>query len=463
MVSEILAHDKVVSSIEMLAAWIESQMAYRGQPGLSIGIVHDQELVWARGFGYADVERKVKTTPRTIYRIASNTKLFTSTAILQLRDGGKLRLDDPIRLHLPWFEIQNTHPDTPPITIRHLLTHTSGLPRESPYPYWTDNMFPTSEQVKEALPGQESVLPTEKRWKYSNLALTLAGEIVVAVSGQRYVEYIKTHILEPLNMNSTYVESPDSDNPHLATGYGRRLPNGKRAASPFTDCKGITPAANMSSTVEDLAQFAMLQFREDPKGGKQILRGSTLREMHRVHWLQPDWMMGWGLGFNIVRFEGRTYIGHGGSVKGYRTLIRINEEDKIAVIVLTNADDGNPLMYVEKAFQWVAPSIMECVTPQLEAEGLVSEWTMYTGKYRNSWSDLQVLVLEGELVMIDPSQPDPTLTLTKLTPVSEHIFTMESKSGYGSHGERVIFELNNQGKVKRVKVGANYSYPVEEW
>lgn len=180
--------------------------------------------------------------------------------------------------------------------------------------------------------------------------------------------YSQQHILEPLGMQDTYVASPDPQHPQLATGYSRRLHHGIRHASPFTDCQGLTPAANMSSTVGDLARFAMLQFRADPAGGSpaggaQILRGSTLCEMQRVHWLEPDWQAGWGLGFRIVRQHGKTYVGHGGSVRGYRTEVRLCPSDKIAVIVLTNADDGNPLMYVDRACQWVAPAILKAVTP----------------------------------------------------------------------------------------------------
>ncbi|MBI4626374.1 MAG: beta-lactamase family protein [Verrucomicrobia bacterium] len=109
----VAADPEVASAIRLYEAWIEAQMAYRGQPGLSIGIVHDQELVWARGFGFADRERKIPATPQTLYRMASNTKMFTATAILQLRDVGKLRLDDPVSQHLPWFKIRNRHPDAP--------------------------------------------------------------------------------------------------------------------------------------------------------------------------------------------------------------------------------------------------------------------------------------------------------------------------------------------------------------
>lgn len=463
MSSSILAQPAVNSAIDLLSAWIEAQMAYKGQPGLSIGIVYDQELVWARGFGLANVQAQVPASPNTIYRIASITKLFTSTAILQLRDAGKLQLDDPLGKHLPWFEIQNSHRDAPPITIRHLLTHTSGLPRESPFPYWTDANFPTREQVRGALPGQATVLPTETEWKYSNLALSLAGEIIAAVSGLEYPAYIAQQILAPLGMNSTLVHAPDPKNPNLATGYGRRLPDGSRNLSPFTDCKGITPAANMSSTVQDLARFAMLQFRDGRAGGSQILRGSTLREMQRIHWLEPDWQAGWGLGFRIMRQNGKTYIGHGGAVEGYRTLVRICPADKIAALVLTNADDGEPLIYADKAFLWVAPAISKAVASERADAEPDPAWQRYVGRYRNAWGDAEVLVLDGRLVVLDPSLDDPLPTMSVLVPVAQHTFRTETKDGFGAHGELLTFEVDAEGRVQRVKVGQNYTYPLAEW
>src|SRR5690606_33106422 len=130
--------------LALLSAWIEAQMAYAEQPGLSIGIVHDQELVWARGFGWADVERQEPAGPHTLYRIASITKLFTATALLQLRDAGRLQLDDPLQKYLPWFTLRDNGQPSHPITIRHLITPTSGLPREAAFPYWTDSHFPTA-------------------------------------------------------------------------------------------------------------------------------------------------------------------------------------------------------------------------------------------------------------------------------------------------------------------------------
>jgi CubicO group peptidase (beta-lactamase class C family) len=149
--------DGVRSAIAVLESWIETRIAYNGVPAVTVGVVHDQETVWMKGFGYADPEHRTPASPSTIFRIASISKLFTSIAVMKLRDEGKLRLDDPITAHLPWFKITNTFPDSPPVTIRHLLTHTTSVPRRSGVSYWTDFEFPTREQINRPSARQETV------------------------------------------------------------------------------------------------------------------------------------------------------------------------------------------------------------------------------------------------------------------------------------------------------------------
>jgi CubicO group peptidase (beta-lactamase class C family) len=456
-------HPDVRAGLDLLAAWIEAQLASAGVPGLSVGVVHDQELVWARGFGWASLEARMPASPETLYRIASITKLFTATAILQLRDAGKLGLDDRLVRHLPWFAVTSRHAESPPITIRHLLTHTSGLPREAAFPYWTDGEFPTLEAIRARLPGQQAVLPTETRWKYSNLALTLAGEVVTAASGQPYPEYVRQRILEPLGMRDTHVTAPDPAHPRFATGYTRRLPREARRPAPYSDIGGLTAAGNMTTSVADLARFAMLQLRDGPAGGAQILSGATLREMQRPHWVEPDWEAGWGLGFRIVRQRGRTFVGHGGALNGYRSELRICPADRLAVIVLTNADDGNPVVYVEKAFEWLAPAFARAAAPAGDASEPDAGWQRYLGRYRNAWGDTQVLIAGGRLTLIGPFLPDPMLAPATLHPVAEHVFRLETKDGFGAHGEPVVFELDDGGRVARVRIGENYTFPVAEW
>jgi CubicO group peptidase (beta-lactamase class C family) len=218
----------------------------------------------------------------------------------------------------------------------------------------------------------------------------------------------------------------------------------------------------MTTCVSDLARFAMLQFRDAPADGAQILRGSTLREMQRVHWLEPDWEAGWGLGFRIVRTRGKTYVGHGGALRGYRTIVHLCPADRIGVIVLTNADDGNPLQFAEKAFQWVAPAILKAVVPPAPA-GPPAGWERYAGRYRSPWADVQVLVVDGRLAMVDPSLPDPMPLVTWLHPTAEHAFRSETRNGFGSHGEAVVFELGPGGRVTRLRVGENFMTPIGEW
>lgn len=463
MIKGILADPKVTSAIELFEVWTESQMAYRGQPGLSVGIVHDQSLIWSRGFGSANLAQQIPATPSTIYRIASITKLFTSTCIMQLRDEGALQLDDPVAKHLPWFTIRNPHTDRPPVTIRHLLTHAGGLPREAAFPYWSTGEFPEREAIQAALCDQELAIPTESDWKYSNLGMALAGEIVAAISGMPYAAYVQKYILKPLGMQNTFVDAIAPDHPLLATGYGRRLPDNSREQSPYTDCRGIGAAANMASNVEDLAKFASLQFRSGARKGKQILAGSSLQEMHRVQWLNADWSAGRGIGFYVWRLGGRTMVGHGGALLGYRTEIQIAPAEKVAVIAMTNADDGLPLTYVEKLFQWVAPAIVAAAQPKAKPAAVQDEWHAYVGRYRNQWGDSQVMLYQGELVMVFPTDPDPLYGMIKFKPQGPHTFRIETSERFGNNGELAVFELDESGKVVRLILGNSYAYPVAGW
>ena len=442
--------------------WITTQMAGQGLPGMSVGLVHDGQLVWAKGYGFSDTEKKTPATPATIYRMASVTKTLTATAILQLRDAGMLVLDDPVSKYLPWFRVSSHFSDAPAITIRHLLTHSSGLPREAAFPYWTDNQFPTLEQIKATLPSQEVIFPTETRWKYSNLGFALAGEVIAAVSGETYEHYVHTHILEPLGMADSSIILPETQRSRLATGYGPRQPDGSRVTRPFTDCRGITPAANLSSTVEDLAKYLAFQMGDGTVNGKVILKASTLREMHRVQWIQKDWQSGWGLGFSVTHVGGKDYVGHIGILSGYRTAISFLPEERTGVIVLSNADDGHPSFYVRQVFVLLGGSLGHTAVPEPVVQADPT-WTRYTGRYRNTWGDMDVRLLDGNLVIVDPEADEPLDGMIGLIPDGKDRFRVPvpDRLSYDSVGESVTFERGPNGVVLRMKYGANYLQKVK--
>jgi len=194
----------------------------------------------------------------------------------------------------------------------------------------------------------------------------------------------------------TGVFLPEGHRSRLAVGYGQRRADGSRRIMPFTDFKGLTPAGNISSTVEDLARFISFQFSDGHAGGVQVLKESTLREMHCVQWLAPDWKSGSGLGFRIRRDEGRVLCGHGGSVSGYRSHILFAPEEKVGVVCLANADDVDAWTLADRIMRWMAPTIVKAVSPPPESK-------------------------------------------------------------------KVVFEMGEDGKPLRVRVGATYVYPVSSW
>jgi CubicO group peptidase (beta-lactamase class C family) len=407
------------------------------------------------------LERRLPATPTTIYRIASISKLFTATAIMQLRDAGKLRLDEAVSERLPWFSIKKTYEGGPPITIRHLITHTSGLPRELTGVNWSDLTFPGREDLRRVLPDQETAFPPETEWKYSNLAMSLAGEIVTQVSGEPWPQYVERHILRPLGMAATRAV-PARDTPGLAIGYGRRVSGRRRDVEPFVDIGAEAPAGSMASNVEDLAKFISLQFRHGPSGGAQILHGSTLREMHRVQWLRPDWRSGWGLGFSIRRVDDQVRVGHGGSLPGHRTQIEIAPAQKLGVIVLTNANDGDPLRYVDQAFTLLNSAVAKAVAPPDPPRVADRAWQRYVGRYAWKFSEMQIQILNGELTVIVPEADNPWDSRMILKPVGPQTFRMVAPGfSFGAIGELLTFEMDTRGKVTRVRTPNFHWLPIE--
>lgn len=449
ILSQLSQHAAVVSQIDMLEIWLRARMAYAQEPGVAVAIVHDQELVYAQGFGVG------VSAENSIFRIASHSKLFTAISIMQLRDAGKLHLDDPITTHLPWYNIQVTDTDAPPITIRHLLTHTSGSPREAGSGYWIDFDFPSATQVRERLSSQTTAFPTENRFKYSNLAYGIAGYIVEALSGQSFNDYVQQHILQPLSMTSTSVTFPDAHKDRLINGYGKRMPDNSRAVMPFIDARGLDAATGMSSTVIDMATFMQWQLRCRDGDDDSVLKPSSLREMQRPHWIEPNWRSGRGLGFGIVHSAERDQIGHGGGYPGYLTYTCISPSEKLGVSVFTNSLDGQPNMIATQILKWFAPAIAKA-NAQAAMPAPDPAWSKLVGTYRMVWGDYHVSLRDGKLVTYMPAIPDPTGFMFTLEPKEDGSFTLEGENGGRAIGEAVVFECDETGLAQRMRVGHNW-------
>ena len=459
----IASDPRIVSALELARVWLEAQRAYDQIPGVSAAIVLDQQVLWSGGFGQADLASGRAASADTIYSICSVSKLFTSVAVMQQRDAGTLRLDDAVTQHLPWFALKHAEGEGA-VTIEGLLTHASGLPRESDYPYWSapDFAFPTHDQIVARVSQQNALYTPETHFQYSNLGLTLAGDVVAATSGMSYGDYARTKILEPLGLTSTTPEMPENQRSgRLATGYSALDRQAQRLPVPFFKANGIAPAAGYASTVGDLGKFASWQFRLLANGGTELLKATTLREMHRVHWVEADFETTWGLGFMVWRSDAKVFVGHGGSCPGYRTALLEMPEEKVATVFMANANGVDSNKWAQRLYDIVGPALRAAIKEPGKGKAPDADVRRYAGTYsRAPWGgEVAVLPWEDGLAMLELPTMEPVKELVKLKKTGEHTFRRIRKDE--SLGEEIVFEMGSDGRPTRLKHHSNYAPRVQ--
>jgi serine beta-lactamase-like protein LACTB len=331
------APDAYKPAVERLQALVEREVADKRLPALSIALIDDQRVVWAKGFGHRDRDGKVPATAETVYRVGSVSKLFTDVAVMRLVEEGKIDLDAPVTTYLPDFKPVNPFDDKP-ITLRHLMAHRSGLIREPPVGNYFDPTGPTLAQTVASVNGIDLVYPPGKRTKYSNAAIGVVGYVLEKTQGEKFETYLKRTVLDPLGMSSSSFEPTPATKKHLAdavmwTYHGREFP------APTFEL-GMAPAGSMYSTVRDLAKFTSCLFA----GGKPLLKPETLAEMFRPQFAEPDAKTGFGIGFMIGELEGHKQIGHGGAIYGFATELSALPEEKLGVVVVCSRDVANAVV-----------------------------------------------------------------------------------------------------------------------
>jgi CubicO group peptidase (beta-lactamase class C family) len=324
-----------------LERYIQQVVADQRVVGLSIGIVRDQQLAWTAGFGHADFDDQRPPDARTLYRFDSNTKPVTGMAIMQLRDEGLLDLDDQLADYIPEFAgVQQIAGTVADVTLRRLLTHRSGLSGEVPGSWHATGVGPTIQEVLAGIGTCGIVIPPDSQHKYCNLGFVLLGEVVARLSGDNYADYVRTNILEPLQMlDSTF--DPDSSEIRRVTQHAWSPTNSRPEAARSLVFNDRLAAGGLHSTVQDMAKWLSLQFRRDrilARSDAQILAGASLREMHQPQYASDDWNDGWCIGFGAVRRGEHVYLGHGGGNPGSLSRTAFHLGSNTGVIVVTNSD-----------------------------------------------------------------------------------------------------------------------------
>src|SRR5229473_1800459 len=437
----------VTQALPLLDAWTAHSLMQQRVPSVALTVVHGDGPVWTKVFGYADVSQKTAATQQTLYRIGSVTKTFTALAILQLHEGGKLRLDDRVRDHVTTTAIHARDTGLLDVTIRELLTHSSGLQRDLPGTWWTQPSFPA-----EFPDDFSATYPSSTEWKYSNVGYALLGEVIAAASGEPWARYVERHILDPLAMANTEA-MPPRDEARLATGYSRPTPGEPYVPAARADHGVVNPAGGMASTIEDLGRYLAFHMGS----GSPVLGGKSLREMHRPQWLLDDWQTAWGLGMRVRRVDGRVRVGHPGTTPGFAALMEFIPALKLGVAVLTNADDGNPAGYCDYALQLLAPIVAKAMARA--APELAEDAERYCGHYRSENGNMTMFVaaLDGQLALIAPGAPNPyaARVILERTPESS-AFIMRQSSAFATlaFGERLSFGTGPGGEVTGYEVAS---------
>ena len=332
------ASKKYEVAIAAVDAFIAREVDQKKLPSLSIALVDDQTIVWSKGYGFTDVERKTPATADTVYRVGSVSKLFTDVAIMQLVEEGKIDLDAPIRTYLPSFAPKSSFTGAS-ITLRQMMAHRSGLARETPIGNYFDPTPPSLEATVASLNGTDLIYRPGTKIKYSNAAIAAVGLALEKVAGKPFAEVVASRVLEPLGMiKSGFVPTlglkKDLSASIMWNYHGREVP------TPTFEL-GISPAGCMYSTVNDLARFMEALFAGGKGARGPMLKNATLAEMFKVQFAAPDAAGGIGLGFIIGRSHGQKKIGHNGAIYGFATELAAMPEAKLGAVVIAAKDCAN--------------------------------------------------------------------------------------------------------------------------
>jgi serine beta-lactamase-like protein LACTB len=411
-----------------------NEMREWGIGGVAVTLLKDQDILYSAAFGEAARD--------SIFRVGSISKLFNAVAVMQLVEAGKLRLDDPVA---PDLLPINPFPDSPPVTLRQLLCHRSGLQRESPVGGYFDDSQPSLAATVASVRSCVLATGPGAKTRYSNIGPSIAGHIIERTTGMTFAEYQRNHLLGPLSMadSSWSLASVRTDR---LIGSWMRIADGKgcwiRREAPVFDL-GTVPAGNLFSTADDLARFASALM----VGDSGLLKPETLQGMWRPQLTDED--SGYGLGFMVGKYRGCRMVSHGGAVYGHSALFALLPDQKFAVIVLANEDivNGRMRAIADTALSLLLEPASEDKSPRRPELSSPRDLSPFAGQYESDsyWACIETC--NGKLTGDISGQP------TRFVARGGLEFTAESRI---ENAATVLFEREPSGTISGFKMGSQY-------
>ncbi|HUC79056.1 MAG TPA: serine hydrolase [Candidatus Saccharimonadales bacterium] len=445
-------------SIKYIDSWLNLRYESDNFPGLAVAISHKGKILLNKAYGYADIDKKVKLNPEHIFRIASHSKTFTATALMQLQEKGDLRIDDFVVTYLPWLKKHNDK-KWRNVTIRQLMSHGAGIIRDGQSSgFWQlDRPFPDADQLKEEILQSDLVIDNNTKLKYSNFGYSLLGLLIENVSGKSYDKYVIENIVKPLKLKNTGPDFIPEIKNKLAVGYTRKI-NGVRLPIDNVETKAMSAATGFYSTSEDMCTYFTAQF----VGSGKLLKDESKKEMQRTHWraTKPfqNFQEDYGLGIEIEYIKNRRTISHGGGFPGFTTKSIGDPKDQLVVVVLTNCHDGLAPMIAKNIFPIIDYFLKNTPTtkPKHDLSNLEGRYVGRLGMV------IDVVVTGDKIVSNFPNNWQPMQNLENLEYIDDTTMEIVDTDSFSNEGEKVIFKIKD-GKVESVNYSGSIVKPEKIW
>lgn len=429
--------------------FLEHLRGYERQPGFQVAVAVDGTLIGTCSGGYADVAAQTPMTRDHQFRIASHSKMFTATAIVQLAESGRLTLEDTLAGHVA--ELAGT--DAAEVTVGELLSHSSGLTRDgSDSDFWAlGRPFPGREDLVETA-ADGRVIAAHEHFKYTNIGYGLLGLVIEAASGQDYRSYVRENLIRPLGLHDT---GPDLDDGATApaTGYGALAVMGEpytlehRCAIDHVDTGSLSSATGFYATASDVVRFLSALLPQGPGQASALSPVSEHSKRRMQRKVESAGVPGrdYGLGLILQKVHGHETFGHSGGYPGHITRSWALPDTGVALSVLTNAVDGPATSWGE---QLIALATLAATETPASYSGISREQLgRFTGRFAGLWGMQDIVELGGKLYCLPVgSAPDPQLT-EPLDHVDAATLRSRDPNGFAGYGEDFSFEFDEAGAV----------------
>jgi CubicO group peptidase (beta-lactamase class C family) len=403
-----VASPPLAERLTRLAAEFDRNRIDLHVPGAVLAIVRGEEVIFARGFGVADIAKKTPVTPDTPFFIGSATKAFTATLVGMLVDEGRMQWDDPVEKYLPEFrlKVQSKDPNDR-VTLRDVLSHRTGFTRMA---FLEIQRGLSSEEILRRASSVEALAPFRQRFLYNNVHYLAAGSAAGVAAGTSWHALMKARILDPLGMTATRTSFLEAWNdPRTAQGY--RWDEAARAVRPVTlemeiNVDGVAPAGAISSTTRDMTAWLRFLLRQGIQGGKALISPAALATTWTPQ-ISMGGAAGYGMGWMVRDWQGQRLIEHGGSIAGYSAEVGLLPDSNIGFVVLTNTQSALPSI----ATQLVPQHLLGALPP---ATGEAGDLKPYLGRYLANFATFSNEIFtiserNGRLVLDIPSQLESAL------------------------------------------------------